>query len=407
MPTALDDIFVRDQDRIGERIYKKSINTSVWNRLVPKEAWPDGLSDTIQVLTMERNLPDNIDEWETLAPNEDSNNCVPTADVVPSGQTLRSYNLVQKALESQEICVNDTRNGFRVSEQVRLMYENLTHVVRYTWKRRAMLEFARICEHKMIAAPGLPENGSAFPSIAATSVLRQQTLNVIYQNLISDSAELDGGSLGMQDGRPQFILVTDAETSDSLIREAATTNAMLWNQQGLTNRAKDLLSPLGVERGIRGFYHTIDNLPRRFNFTGGAYVEVQPYETAAATKGTKAQLSAAYRAADFTLSYVYLPTVFSFMVPGPIATRGSGTSWRPQSYMGDFKWLNIQHRTDNPDNSIGFYRAVIQTGSKPVHPEFGYAIIHKRCPTDLDLTACPAGDSGDSADLGSGDSFFV
>jgi hypothetical protein len=407
MPTPIEDTLIREQDRIGERIYKKSFNSSVWNKLVPKEAWPDGLSDTIQVLTMERNLPDNIDEWEVLAPNEDTNNCVPTADVVPTGQTLRSYNLVQKALESQEICVNDVRNAFRTSEQIRLMYENLTGVIRYTWKRRAMLEYARVCEHKMIAAPGLPENSASFPAIAATSILRQQTLNKIYMELIADSAEEDGGSLGYYDSRPAFILITDAETSDSLVRESATTQAMLWNQQGLENRAKDLLSPLGVSRAIRGFYHTIENLPRRFNFVNGAYVEVMPYETAAATKGTKSKISAEYRAAQFTMSHVYLPTVMSFMVPQPISTMGSGTNWKPQSYMGDFKWMNIQHRTDNPDNALGFYRAVIQTGTKPVHPEFGYSIIHLRCPTDLDLAACPSGFSGDSADLGSGDSFFV
>ncbi len=332
---------------------------------------------------------------------------MPTADVVPTGQTLRSYSLVQKALESPEICVNDTRNAFRTQEQIRLMYENLTNVVRYTWKRRSMLEYSRLAEHKMIAAPGLPENPSTFPAIAATSILRQATLNKIYQNLIADSAEMDGGSLGMQDGRPQFILITDAETSDSLMREEATNAAFLWNRDGLTNKAKDLLSPLGVDRGFRGFYHTIDNLPRRWNFTNGAWVEVQPYESAATTKGTKAQISAEYRAAQYTDSVVFLPVTFSFMVPAPISTVGSGTSFKPQSYMGDFKWLNIQHRTDNPDGNIGFYRAVIQTGSKPVHPEFGYVIRHLRCPTDLDLTACPAGDSGDSSDLGSGDSFFV
>lgn len=398
----LNDVLVRESNRIGPKIYKKSLNRSPWLKLLPKEAWPDGLSDTLQVLTVERNLPANIDAWDNLEPNEDSNNCVPLADIVPTGQTLRSYSLSQKALESNDICVNDTRNGFRVSEQLRIMYENLTNVVQYTWKRRAILEYFRISEHKIVATGGMPESATHMPTVAPTSILTQGILNKIYVELISDSAEIDGGSLGMADGRPQFVLITDMESSESLMNEEATRNAFLWNSK----RVPELLQALGVERAIKGFYHTIDTLPRRFNFTGGVWVEVQPYEQVAATKGTKAKLSAAYREAPYTDSYVFLPSVFSFMVPGPISTAGAGTSFKPQSYMGDFKWLNIQDRELNPDNSHGFYRAILQSGSKPVHPEFGYVIRHLRCPSDIGLQACPAGTSG-SADLSGDEVFFI
>ena len=403
MPTNLNQIFVQEENRISERIYKKSINTSVWNTFIAREAWPNGMSDTIQVMTVERNLPDNLDVWETLAANENSNNCVPTADVVPTGQTLRSFNLAQKALESAEVCTNDSRNVVAVSEQIRVMYENLTNVVRYTWKRRAQKEYTRISEHKMVATAGLPENASAFPTIAATSVLTQGILNKIYSWLIADSAEMDGGSLGKVNGAPVFILATSMETSDAILREDPNTNAFLWNNA----RVPELLQPLGVDRTFRGFAHTIDALPPRYDFVDGAWVEIQPYLSAAASKGTKAKLNPAYMAAPFEDSFVFLPSVFTFMVPQPISTIGSGTSWKPQTYMGDFKWLNIQHRTDNPDNSIGFYRALLQSGSKPVHPEFGFVIRHLRCWDDFGSQACATVDAPASSDLGSGDSFFV
>lgn len=403
MSTPLNDRLVREANRIGEKIYKKTINSSVWNKLVPKETWPDGLSDTIQVLTVERNLPDNIDTWAQLTPNSSSNNCVPTADVVPSGQTLRSYSLFQKALESDSICVNDTRNAFRTQEQIRLMFENLTNVSRYVWKRRAVREYANVAEHKIIAAPGLPESSTHFPTVVPTTILTQKILNTVYQNLIADSAELDGGSLGMSDGRPQFILVTSAETSDAIMREPGNVNSFLWNKA----RVPELLQPLGVERGIRGFYHTIDTLPPRWTFSGGTWTEVAPYTSVAASKGTKLVIAPAYRQAQYEDSYVFLPSVMSFMVVQPISTVGSGTSFKPQSYMGDFKWLNIQHRTENPDNSIGFYRALIQTGTKPIHPEFGYVIRHLRCPEDIGATACPSVTPHPSSLLHSGEDYFV
>lgn len=411
--TTLNDRLVREQDRIGDKIYRKSINTSVWNKLIPKETWPDGMSDSIQVLTMERNLPDNIDTWTSLGTPSgpaDSNagTCAPTADVVPSGQTLRSYNLEQKAIESQEVCVNDTRNAFKTAEQLRAMYDNLTQVTRYVWKRKAMLSYFNVAEHKMVAAAGLPEAESHMPTIAASSMLTRKILNKVYMDLIADSAEMDGGSLGMQDGRPQFILVTDAETSDNLKREDPAFETLIRSPRG----APTLLAPLGVDYGINGFYHTIDNLPRRFTFANNIWTEVQPYVAVATTKGTKLKINPAYRAAPYTDSVVFLPVVFSFMVVRPISTAGSGTSWKPQSYMGDFKWLNVQNVDSsspkyNPDNGIGFYRALIQTGAKPIHPEFGYVIRHLRCPDDLGLTSCPTPVEPNSASLSDSDSFFI
>jgi hypothetical protein len=405
----LNDQLVREENRIGDRIYRRSINTSVWNKLVPKETWPDGMSDSIQVLTMERNLPANIDTWASLeTPNDASNNCAPTADVVPTGQTLRSYHLEQKAIESSPVCVNDTRNAFRTAEQLKAMYENLTQVTRYVWKRKAMLEYFRISEHKMVAAAGLPEAESYMPTIAATSVLTKGILDEVYMNLIAESAEMDGGSLGMQDGRPQFILVTDAKTSDKLKREDAAFETLIRSPRG----APTLLAPLGVDYGINGFYHTIDNLPRRFNFANDTWTEVHPYEEVQTTKGTKLRISQAYRSAEYTDSVVFLPVVFSFMVVRPISTAGSGTSWKAQSYMGDFKWLNVQNVDStspkyNPDNAIGFYRALIQTGAKPVHPEFGYVIRHKRCPEDIGLTNCPTPATKNDSSLSASDSWFI
>lgn len=400
---TLNDIFQREENRIGEKIFRRSINTSVWNKLIPKETWPNGMGDSIQAITIERNLPDDTDTWEDVV-TSGSGDCVPTEYEVPSGSTTRSYALEQKALTSEDVCVDTTRGAFRVKEQTRLMFRNLTRAVSYVWKRKALTQYSSLAEHKMIATHGFPENASSFPAIAATSILTQKMLNRVYQNLIHDSAEEDGGSLGMADGRPQFILITDAETSDAILEETRNTNAFLYN----SNRVPELLAPLGVDRAIRGFYHVIDNLPPRWNFAGGAWTEVPPYESLAASKGTKSKISHAYREAAYTDSFVFLPSMMNFLVPQPISTVGSKTKWNPQAYMGEFKWLNIADRTDNPLNQIGFYYALLQVASKPCYPDFGYVIRHLRCPADLDHTACDeTGSEAASSLLGSGDSFFV
>lgn len=407
MALALNDRLARNTNNLAGTIYATTINRSVWNKLIPKEEWTNGLSDTQRALTVERNLPNNIDDWSAVAVNSGTNTCAIVGDQVPDGNTERTYSLVQKAQESHRICVNDTRNAYMVNEQIKKAFNNLRNVVQYTWKRRAILEYTRVSEYKVIAANGLPFNDADFPAIAPTSTLTQKILNIWYQYLIQNSAELDGGSFGMAEGRPQFILITDMETSDAIMRETNTTNAFLWNDK----RVEELLAPLGVERPIRGFYHSIDNLPRRYTFAGGVWTEVQPYETVAASNGTKAKLSPAYIAAPYTDSVIFVPSVMSFLHPQPISSVGSGTSFQPQTYVGDFQWLNVQNVDStspyyNPDNSWGFYRALMMSATKPVHPEFGIVIRHLRCPHDIGATTC-TGTAGVDSALGSGDSFFV
>ena len=64
-------------------------------------------------------------------------------------------------------------------------------------------------------------------------------------------------------------------------------------------------------------------------------------------------------------------------IPNPF-TGGNGISFDATQYTGDFKWLNIADRITNPDGSIGFFRGVLASASKPIKTDFGYAIIFKR-----------------------------
>ena len=409
---ALNDKLARNTNSLAGKIYKTSIPTSVWNTpLVIKEEWTNGLSDSQRVLTVERNLPANIDTWTSVAtPNAGTNNCAPTADIVPRGNTERTYSLVQKPVESDRICVNDTRNAWETNEQIAKAFANLRAANAYIWKRRGQLEYTRLAENKVIAANGLPFNDAAFPAIAPTTQLTQKILNIYYQTLLQMGAAEDGGALGRMDGRPQFVLITDMETSDAIMNSAPNQNAFLWNDK----RVKELLSPLGVDRSFKGFTHVIDTHPRRYTFVGGVWAEVEPWEEVASDTGVKRKLSAAYIEAPYTDSVIYLPSVMTMQHPKPISSVGSGTSFNPQTYVGDFQWLNVQNVDSasayyNPDRSWGFYRALMMSATKPVHPEFGVVIRHLRCPGDIGATSCPApvSDGVGASDLGSGDSFFV
>ena len=61
----------------------------------------------------------------------------------------------------------------------------------------------------------------------------------------------------------------------------------------------------------------------------------------------------------------------------------------------------------NPDGEWGFYRAKLMSATKPVSPQFGIVIRHKRCPADIGHQACPTVRPTYESELDRSDSFFV
>ena len=59
MAYDIEQVLINEANRIGPDIYRKTLNTSPWLKLVKKDVWPDEMGDTIRVLTYERSLPAN------------------------------------------------------------------------------------------------------------------------------------------------------------------------------------------------------------------------------------------------------------------------------------------------------------------------------------------------------------
>jgi hypothetical protein len=57
---------------------------------------------------------------------------------------------------------------------------------------------------------------------------------------------------------------------------------------------------------------------------------------------------------------------------------GNGISFNPVNYRGKFDWKNIISEATNPDGTIGFFRGVLASATKPIKTEFGYVILFKR-----------------------------
>jgi hypothetical protein len=406
--TNIENLLITESGRIGADIYRKTLNTSPWTTLVKQEAWPDEMGTTVNVLIYERTLPAsgagitfsdvayNGLTNQVIAPSTGSNasgsvtgpgTCAVVGNDLGFAQTLRTYNLQQAAINSPDICLNDLRFPVKRQEQLRNIMSVLSENTQYAWENRYRDEYVRLANYnvnanqgELLAASGQTK-GSFSTSALPTSRLTQGILRYFYSRLIRDGAGQN--AYGKENGAPVFLLVTSPEASDDLIKLNADIR-----QDLRFAKPSELIQPLGVERSYAGFYHLVDTMTPRYDLVGGAWVRRYPYATDAnASKGTRFIPNPAYFTAEYEDSIIFHPDVFTSLVAKPISSTGA-MAFDPQSYRGDFRWRNIPSRDCNPDGTIGFFRAIFSSGSKPVRPELGVVIRHKRCAADFGLVGC-------------------
>jgi hypothetical protein len=89
----------------------------------------------------------------------------------------------------------------------------------------------------------------------------------------------------------------------------------------------------------------------------------------------------AYDTASYEAFYVMHPEVCESLIPNPLS-GSNGISFNPTQYRGQFKWTNILNEITNPDGTIGFFRGVLASATKPIKTEFGYVGLFKRDDAD-------------------------
>lgn len=380
----IEQRLITESSRIGPDLYRRTLNTSPWLKLTTQDTFPAEMGDTISVLTYERSLPTAPMSWTDIGQSagQESGTCLPPTVKIAFAQTLRQYNLQHGAIESLPICVNDLRVAFKRQEQLSTMMSSLAENNSYVWIDRYRDEYTRLATHKVIAAAGYPEGTSSFPLTVPTTALTQGLLKKFYMKLVRDG----GGTnpLDRENARPIFGLITDSETSDNIIKR----NADIRTDYRYSTKVNELLAPLGIERSYGGFFHMIDDFGPRWDFVGGAWVRRLPYESSAATKGNKWNIAGSYESAAYMDSFIFHQDVMVSLVPAPISSAGGGTKFDPINYRGTFRWVNEYDRVCNPDFTIGFFRGIYASGSKPKFPFYGYVIRHLRCDTPIDTILC-------------------
>jgi len=392
----VEQLLTTESGRIGPDIYERTLNTSPYLKLVKQGVWPDEMGNSISVLTYERSLPlqaNGVDyrpqTWSTISDNTGdgtNGNCSPTANKVSWAQSTKSYSIQQTSLESPDICVNDLRSPVNRKAQLSAILRILTENTKYIWVERFRDEYTRLSEHKVVCAPGssgdCPEDDSAFPATEATTQLTPNLMKRFYQKLNRDGA--GDMAVDRKDNRPIYIAILSSEASENLL----LLDDDFRQDVRYSGKVNDLLAPLGVERSYKGFFHLVDDFAPRWNLVDGVWTRVYPYYGLPATTGNKVDINPAYESASHEDTLLFHPMVFTNLTPKPITAPGGNMTFDAVNYRGDFKWLNIQDRVDNPDKTIGFFRGVFQTASEPGVPSWGYVLRHLRCSPPVTKITC-------------------
>jgi hypothetical protein len=420
--TAIDTILTQEANRIGPDIHRRTVHVSPWMDLIKQTAFPAGMGYTLGTLIYDRSLPTTTANGSTLGLNwtdvgaSEQDAALITANtlsqIIPgsrdtnigaqSGKSfiqfarqLKQYALRRAVVESPRINVEDLRFAAYRQEQLRAVMDALTDSTRYSWEERYRDEYDRLCANLVpCLTSGTPvvqtwdvSAGTRFEGTQTVGVdfnndfvtagsdvdytptanISNKILDSIYFRLVRAGAGTN--AYGRENARPVFGLVCSSEASYQLVSEAGFRDDYRYNNA----KVGELIAPLGIERSHRGFYHLIDDLAPRFTIASGVLTRVFPY---VAASGIISE-NPAYNTAPLEAAYVLHQDVMESQIPEPI-TGANGLTFDPVTYRGKFDWKNIPNEVTNPDGTIGFFRGVLASASKPIKTEFGYVILFKR-----------------------------
>lgn len=418
---AVDTILTQEAGRIGADIHKATLHTSPWMDLIKQSTFPEGMGYQLSTLIYDRALPlspiDKDLNDSGLSVGVDFTPIGSTHGTASNGmsagqqdQTLqmgtekasvntldftkvqKTYSLERAIIESPRINVEELRYTAYRTEQLRAIMDILKEATRNSWEERYRDEYSKLCDNVVlcktassntltgqegtaITAIDVDDPGAGDGAVDITANISNKILDDVYFKLVRAGA--GANAYGRENGRPVFSIVLSSEASYQLMTEAGFRDDVRYNNA----KVSDLIAPLGVEKSFRGFYHLIDDLAPRFNFDASTdrLVRVDPYtvQTPGGSTTNKVIVNANYETATHEAAYVLVDNVMESLIPAPI-TNANGLSFDPVNYRGEFKWTNIPDVALNPDGTIGFFRGILASASKPIKTNFGYVILFKR-----------------------------
>jgi hypothetical protein len=431
--TAINKILTQEANRIGGDIHKSTMHTSPWIDLIKQTTFPEGMGYQLNTLIYDRALPLKSGtlgsspvlgvNWNDLRHSAVASGVTGFTDgqsvdtknrneegtaKIDFTRKLKPYSLKRAVVESPKVNVEDLRYAAHRTEQLRAVMDLLSESVRHSWENRYRDEYDRVADNCVLAktasstfisggetkqsfvtddATGLAQAGTTVKTgdldanndgtgeLEPSANISNALMDKIYFQLVRAGA--GPKAYGRENGRPIFSVVLSSEASYKLQTESdKIRDDIRYNSA----KVGELIAPLGVEKSFRGFYHLVDDLTTRYKSRGGeanTLVKVEPYTVS----GGVVVPNSDYESAEFEAAYVLVDDVMESLIPAPIS-GSNGLTFDPVNYKGDFRWTNIPDADINPDGTIGFFRGIMASASKPIKTNFGYVVIFKRDSSD-------------------------
>jgi len=422
----INTVLTEEANRIGQDIYSRTLHTSPWMDLIKQTAFQDGMGYTQTTLIYDRAIPHTTASAEGVTWSDMGNELGANAFTNTLGQglkdsaenvggaqgthasnderanvafakQLKQYSIQRTIIESPKLSTEDLRFAAHRTEQLRAIMDRMTEATRYTWENRYRDEFERLSsnlvpclaastpilttvdadsdntaddsfEGVQITALDPQKSGAGNSDVTPTANISNAIMDKIYFNLVRKGA--GNNAYGRENGRPVFAAVMSSEASYQLQTEAGFRDDVRYNNA----RVSELIAPLGVEKSFRGFYHLIDDLAPRFGISGATVTRQMPYVVAS---GQLTTINASYDSASYEAAYVLHPEVMESQIPNPFS-GGSGVTFDPVNYRGKFSWTNNKDNVSNPDGTLGYFRGILASASKPIKTDCGFVILFKR-----------------------------
>lgn len=375
----ITDVFIQETGRIlNDQLFNRTIYVSPVLGIMPQGLFPGAFGATVQSMVINRPVPPDL-TWTPVLNGNELQACNPTTSVVSIGQTLSSLYLSNAAIESDPMCLTQIFESFEPARQLNMIVDELMSVTGYIWARRFKQQLETISYNQLIASqdPNVAPNGkgAGFPVVAPTSGLTPQMLRSIHQ-LMNYVDPTGAGRVGRGDG--------GSNVNALYVSEEAIANVLLAEDNdrrdiNFSDKANDLLRPYDVDRSYWGFAFLYDQLPFRWNIVNNAWSEVLPYaDDGTATRGTNAEVSAAYIAANYEDVIFHNTQTMESMVQPPASAVGRA-GFDPRTFRGEFRWVNNKDNACNKDGLTGYFRALFSQGPRPIIPRTGFVERIKRC----------------------------
>jgi hypothetical protein len=393
---AVTNALLAESGRLGGRMYMRSVRKRpiLKYQMSTRGAWMNGMGFSYSAVTFERSFaPLTGDPWTTITASDgDSTDaCRPPTDTVAFGQTTRTVTPRHYAINTQHFCIRDIQFDWQYAEWMTKVSNALAYIPEWVWARRFTQDYFTNAGHHLTLniANGTQDDPSAYNvSNLPTAPLSLGVLNNIKLDLDREGGETAAG-VDDSTNEPVFTVIGSAEIFDSIIRD--NPNLRQDVRYATMGRGEDAPTYPGIKvkrRNYAGWVFEADPFPRRFTFSGGAYLEIAPFVQSATTKGYKWEQNPLWQQAPYEEAIVWHEECYQDLAVNTAENIPADWKFTPQNWMGSFSVRNILHETCNPDGSEIFFRSLFASAARPINPKVGWTILYARCGLPTDLHTC-------------------